>query len=144
MRLLKRRRKPRKKEKITQVYQLLTLDMHVLCKCHFFCPPVCHPATSAYIYYPAAQLPRQMSKDSLMDEERTIAWTAQIEDRDRTIAEQKRKIEELAKQASETRTLRDEVRTRAKKGRGRESVLSNEEKSVSKVESGLSRVTIKH
>ena len=44
-----------------------------------------------------------------MDEERTLAWTAQIEDRDRTIADQKRKIEELAKQAAESRTLRDEL-----------------------------------
>lgn len=59
--------------------------------------------------YLAASLPRQASQTSLLEEERTIVWTAQIEERDKTIADLKKKMEELAKQAAESRTLRDEL-----------------------------------
>lgn len=57
----------------------------------------------------AVSLPRPSSQTSLMEEERTLIWTSQIEERDKTIADMKKKIEELAKQASEARALRDEL-----------------------------------
>lgn len=62
----------------------------------------------AFLLLNIAPLPRHSSQTAL-DEEATIVFTAQIEERDKIIGDLKKRIEELAKQAGEARTLRDEL-----------------------------------